>query len=103
MTDHPEEPWSATWLGGRRFEPCSEDFAQRIIMASTHIPQKMTLPIIIIVQRSFAELIPRPAYVLTLVLLLGVTIGLISPTISSGEDDPASTTEAFLYEEGNNL
>jgi hypothetical protein len=67
-------------LRSRRVEPASPDLAQRIILRARQLPQGKSMTLWQSVGQLFSEFhLPKPAYVLTSALVLGVVIGFSAP------------------------
>lgn len=88
------------WLKKRKFEPCREGLAVHIITLAAQMPQQVAFSLTGWLQASFIELmLPRPAYVMATLLLLGTIIGSMTLNSSADEEDYM----AGLYEEAGNL
>jgi hypothetical protein len=83
----------------RRVEPVSPELAERIILKAQGMPQNRTIPLRQWVQRLFAEFhLPRPAYVLACVLMIGFVVGLTMPVPRAAEDVAETLqVQSFLY------
>lgn len=91
-------------LTKRKFEPCREGGAEHIIALATQMPQQVAFSLMAWLQASFAELmLPRPAYVMATLLLLGTIIGSTALNSSSDEEEYIMGLQASLYEEAGNL
>jgi hypothetical protein len=92
-------------LRARRLETARSDLAERIILKAQAIPQNQALPLGQSIRRLFAEFhLPKPAYVLSAALLLGVFLGFNNPfdtTPPDGINPPAA--QAFLYADEDDL
>ncbi len=87
-----------TLLQARRVEPSNRDLAQRIILQAQLLPQNNAVPLWQWLGELFREFhLPKPAYVLTSALLLGMVIGFSTPQdTSQGADDNAAIIQTFL-------
>jgi hypothetical protein len=84
-------------LRSRRVEPASPDLAERIILRTQSMPQNQTISPARRLKELFAEFhLPRPAYVLTGALILGVVLGFNSPVPVAREGSDALYAQAFL-------
>ena len=85
-------------LRSRRIEPAGPDLAQRIILKAQGIRQNQRVSIWRWVWQLCAEYhLPKPAYVLGAALLLGLMVGLNTPSeITSADDTNLANVQGFL-------
>lgn len=83
----------------RRMESPSPDLAERIILAARQVPQLEAVSLGTWLSRLFGEfLLPRPAVVAAVVLVIGVLAGVGIPGVA--EESEPLPNQAFLYDEG---
>lgn len=97
MSDNRDEKLDDL-LRSRRIEPASADLAQRIILQARQLPQRKTVPLWQSVRELFGEFhLPKPAYVLSSALVLGIVIGFSAPQNDSPiADDAGASVQSFL-------
>jgi hypothetical protein len=99
MHNTPEDPFDAL-LRSRAFEPARPDLAERIILTARSLPQQRRLTLHAWIQRLFAEFhVPRPAYALALVLMLGFVLGVSLQGMQVTEGYDPMSIQSFLYAE----
>ncbi len=88
-------------LRERRVAPPSANLAERIILKAQAIPQSEALSLGQSIRRLFTEFhLPKPAYVVTGTLILGLVLGFSDPFAQAPVDRGGSTSaQAFLYAE----
>ena len=88
-------------LRSRRSQAASPDLAARIILKAQGLPQIQRLTLWQSLRQLFIELhLPKPAYVLTAALVLGMFLGFsTAPQISSTRDSYAANTQSFLADD----
>ncbi len=98
MSDKQEEKLEHL-LSSRRMESASPDLAQRIILQARQVPQLELVTIAQWLRGLFKEFhLPKPAYVLAGVLLVGTVVGLSTPLETATDNDVASVKiQSFLY------
>ena len=96
MIDNQDEKLD-NLLRSRRIDPASPDLAQRIILQARQTPQIKTPPFWQSVRELFGEFhLPKPAYVLTSALILGVVIGFSAPQDTNRAADESAAIQSFL-------
>ena len=97
MSDNRDEKLDDL-LRSRRVEPASPDLAQRIILRAGQRSQSKTVPLWQSVRELFGEFhLPKPAYVLSSALVLGIVIGFSVPQNDSPTvDDAGVSVQSFL-------
>lgn len=97
MSDKRDEKLESL-LRSRRVAPSSPNLAQRIILKAQRTPQLQSPPFWQAVAELFGEFhLPKPAYVLTGALLLGLVIGLGGAQETSlPADDGSASIQGFL-------
>ncbi len=86
----------------RQFEPCRLDLAASIIHAAQQLPQKQYFSLLAWLRKTFAEcMLPRPAYILPPLLLVGFILGFSDLSSTQIETDDNSFTVSFVSEDGN--
>ena len=97
MSDNRDEKLE-TLLRSRRLDPADPDLAQRIILKARQMPQTKTAPIWQSVRDLFGEFhLPKPAYVLTSALVLGIVIGFSVPSETNpAAEDASASIQSFL-------
>jgi hypothetical protein len=97
MSDRQDEKLD-TMLRTRRIVAATPDLAQRIILKARQTPQNQPSSVLQLLRELFAEFhLPKPAYVLAGTLLLGVIVGLNTPTETVVDDTAAVSVQEFLY------
>jgi hypothetical protein len=97
MSDKQDEKLDAM-LRSRRMESAAPDLAQRIILMAQSRPQNQTLPLMPWLRQLFAEFhLPKPAYVVASVLVLGIIVGLSTPDRTASKDEESASVQSFLY------
>lgn len=100
MTEKHDKRFNA-WLESRSFEEPSPDLAARIVAAARAIERKPPFLIMEWLRRTFIEFhLPRPAYAMAAVLLLGFAAGFGAQTATA---DTGEGLSGLLYEEGTSL
>jgi hypothetical protein len=86
-------------LRKRRLEPVSSDLAARIISRAQQIPQVENLSFWLSLRRIFAEFsLPKPAYVLTGALLVGMAAGFSAmPDFSALHDTSSPSAQNLMF------
>jgi hypothetical protein len=85
-------------LKSRRFEPARPDLASRIIFKASGMPQNRPLSLWQGLRQLFTDFLPKPAYVLASVLILGLVIGFSTATDTTPADDANPINiQGFLY------
>jgi len=85
-------------LKSRHIEPASPDLASRIILRASEIPQNQPLSLWQWMRQLFADSLPKPAYILASVLILGLVIGFSTATDTTPTDDSNPINiQGFLY------
>lgn len=101
MNDNREEKLD-NLLRSRRVEPASADLAQRIILKAQSLPQAPNTSLWDSMRQLFAEFhLPKPGYVLTGALVLGIVIGFSTPQDRSpfAEESSAGVQSFFATDE----
>ncbi len=98
MSDKQDEKLERL-LRSRRMESPSPDLAQRIILQARQVPQQESATIGQWLRGLFKEFhLPKPAYVLAAVLLVGTVVGFNTPLGTATDNDAASAKiQSFLY------
>jgi hypothetical protein len=97
MSDRQDEKLDAM-LSARRVEPARRDLAQRIILMAQSLPQNQTVPFMQWLRQLFAEFhLPKPAYVVVSVLVLGIIVGFSTPDRTASKDEESASVQSFLY------
>ena len=99
MSQNYEDKLTAM-LRSRRTEAASPDLAARIILRAQEVPQVQGYSLWQTLRQLFAELhLPKPAYVLTAALVLGMFLGFsTAPQMVSSPDSYATNTDSFLID-----
>ncbi len=97
MSQNDEDKLSAM-LRSRRTEAASPDLAARIILRAQGVPQVQSYSLWQSLRQLFAELhLPKPAYVLTAALVLGMFLGFsMAPRTASSTDSYSTNNQIFL-------
>jgi hypothetical protein len=96
MSEGPDEKLDAL-LRSRRLEAASSDLAQRIVLRAQGMPQNQTISLARRVRQVFTELhLPRPAYVLTAALVLGLVLGFNMPGEVATDSPDTLQLQSFL-------
>jgi len=97
MSQNDEDKLNAM-LRARRTEAASPDLAARIILRARAMPQVQSFSLWQSLRQLFAELhLPKPAYVLSAALVLGMFLGFsTAPQTDSTPDSYATNAESFL-------
>ena len=70
----------------RRFEPASSNLAERIIARAGEREEYQPKAVLTFLQDVFNSVLPRPAYALAFILIIGILIGTILPAQAGMED-----------------
>lgn len=85
-------------LRSRRVAKASPDLAERIVLRAQALPQRKDISLWQMIQDLFAEFrLPRPAYVLAAALVLGVVVGLSTPSDESVPRDGMDVSAQVLF------
>jgi len=87
-------------LKARRFEAPSADLKARIIRAALSRP-RMPVSLLGFLAECFADFpVPKPAFAVALMLVIGLMIGLLAPRSPSVAPPDPARVQAFLYDDG---
>ena len=97
MNQNDEDKLTAM-LRSRRTEAARPDLAARIILRAQGMPQVQSYSLWQSLRQLFAELhLPKPGYVLTTALVLGMFLGFsTAPQTASSTDSDSTYAESFL-------
>ena len=97
MSQNDEDKLNAM-LSSRRTEAASPDLAARIILRSHAVPQLQNYSLWRSLRQMFAEFhLPKPGYVLTAALVLGLFLGFsTAPQTVPSTDSYSANSESFL-------
>jgi hypothetical protein len=99
MSQNHEDKLNAM-LRSRRTEAASPDLAARIILRAQGLPQVQSYSLWQSLRQLFADLhLPKPVYVLTAALVLGMFLGFsTAPQTASPPDSYATNNDSFLVD-----